>query len=99
VIGTKGTARLDSDGVSGEVVNGESNWETDFLRPVVKLEVGEAKLVRYTQRGALWEMLEFLRTGRMPQTECGDNVKSLGMVFGVVESSKEGRRVGLTSTG
>ncbi len=45
--------------------------------------------------GALREMLAFLRTGRQPQTECHDNIKSLAMVFAAMESSRKGRRVPL----
>ena len=43
--------------------------------------------------GALREMLAFLRTGKKPQTECHDNIKSLAMVFAAIESSKKGKRV------
>jgi hypothetical protein len=38
-------------------------------------------------------MLTFLRTGKKPQTECHDNIKSLAMVFAVIESSKLGKRI------
>jgi hypothetical protein len=43
--------------------------------------------------GALREMLAFLRTGRKPQTECHDNIKSLAMVLAAIESSRAGKRV------
>ncbi len=43
--------------------------------------------------GALREMLRFLRTGRTPQTECHDNIKSLAMVLAAIESARKGRRV------
>jgi predicted dehydrogenase len=50
--------------------------------------------VQYTgMHGALREMLEFLRTGRTPQCECHDNIRSLAMVFAAIESSRKGRRV------
>jgi predicted dehydrogenase len=53
-----------------------------------------APSVQYTgMHGALREMLEFLRTGRKPQCECHDNVRSLAMVFAAIESNKKGRRV------
>jgi predicted dehydrogenase len=44
-------------------------------------------------RGALREMLAYLREGTLPQTECHDNIKSLAMVFAAMESSRRGRRV------
>jgi hypothetical protein len=43
--------------------------------------------------GGLREMLRFLRTGKLPQSECHDNIKSMAMVFAVIESSLKGRRV------
>ena len=44
-------------------------------------------------RGALREMLTFLRDGTKPQTECHDNIKSLAMVFAAMQSSREGKRI------
>ena len=50
--------------------------------------------MKYTgQHGALREMLSFLRTGKTPQTECHDNIKSLAMVFAAMQSARTGRRI------
>lgn len=43
--------------------------------------------------GSLAEFLKALDGGPLPQGECHDNVKSLAMVFGAIESSRKGRRV------
>lgn len=43
-----------------------------------------------TMHGALKEMLEFIDTGKRPQTECSDNIKSFAMVLAVIESSRSG---------
>jgi predicted dehydrogenase len=43
--------------------------------------------------GSLREFLDALRTGRTPQGECHDNIKSLAMVFAAVESADTGKRV------
>lgn len=56
-------------------------------------ELPEPTVTAQTMQGALREMLEYLRTGRIPQTECHDNIKSLAMVFAALESSRTGRRV------
>jgi len=45
------------------------------------------------QHGALRELLAYMRTGKKPQCECHDNIKSLAMVFSVIESSKKGKRI------
>jgi predicted dehydrogenase len=47
--------------------------------------------------GSLAEFLHALRTGQTPQGECHDNIKSLAMVFGAVESSQTGKRVKVSS--
>ena len=65
---------------------------SDFHQPLKALKVAKSRLQHTTMRGALREMLDFLRTGRRPQTECRDNIKSLAMVFAAIESSDKGRR-------
>ncbi len=45
--------------------------------------------------GALAEFLGALDGGPTPQGECHDNIKSLAMVFGAIESSRKGRRVAI----
>ena len=47
--------------------------------------------------GSLNEFLDYLETGTLPQGECHDNIKSLAMVFGVIESSKKTERVEIVS--
>lgn len=47
------------------------------------------------QRGAIREFLAALQGGPVPQGECHDNIKSLAMVFGAIESSRKGRRVAI----
>jgi predicted dehydrogenase len=43
--------------------------------------------------GSLRDFLHALKTGATPMGECHDNIKSLGMVFGAIESARSGRRV------
>jgi len=43
--------------------------------------------------GSLAEFLEALETGNTPMGECHDNIKSLAMVFGAIESAATARRV------
>ncbi|MCW3058775.1 MAG: putative dehydrogenase [Capsulimonas sp.] len=45
--------------------------------------------------GSLQDFLHALRTGETPMGECHDNIKSLGMVFGAMESARTGQRVQL----
>ena len=43
--------------------------------------------------GSLYDFLHALETGAMPLGECHDNIKSLAMAFGALESASSGRRV------
>jgi predicted dehydrogenase len=43
--------------------------------------------------GCIFHFLDCIRTGREPETICTDNIKSLAMVFGAIESAETGRRV------
>jgi len=53
-----------------------------------------ARTLKHTgMRGAMREMLAYVRKGVVPQSECHDNIKSLAMVFAAIESAKKGRRV------
>jgi predicted dehydrogenase len=42
---------------------------------------------------AIRDFVDCVRTGRTPQTICTDNIKSLAMVFGAIQSTEEGRVV------
>jgi len=90
LIGDQGTLVYEKDQTPrGQVVTGSEG----FHRPLADVPV-PAQTLQYTgMHGALREMLEFLRTGKRPQTECHDNIKSLAMVFAAIESSAKGRRV------
>ncbi len=90
IIGSKGTMLYDHDNAPhGQVVTANEG----FRSSVEDLAVVDTVIENGNQRGAVIEMLRFLDTGEKPQCECHDNIKSLAMVFGVIESSKEGKRV------
>ena len=67
--------------------------KTGFIWPMKDVKAPARKLKHETFRGALRDMLAFIRTGRKPVTECHDNIKSLAMVHAAIESSRKGRRV------
>lgn len=94
-VGTEGTLRMvgDKEPPFGQVV--ASRATPSFHLPLAPLEVVDARLERTGFRGGLGEMLEYLRTGETPSTECHDNVKSLAMVHAAILSSRQGRRVAI----
>ena len=64
-----------------------------FQRPLKDLELPAAHVPKPQQHGALNEMLSFLQGGPSPSTAAADNIKSLAMVFGAIESAATGQRV------
>ncbi len=65
----------------------------EFIRQREEIAVPEIKVEPTGMGGGLAEMLRFLRTGEVPQTECHDNIKSLAMVFAAMDSSRRRQRV------
>jgi hypothetical protein len=41
-------------------------------------------------------MFAALQEGRQPETHCGDNIKSVAMVFGAIERARSGKKVSIT---
>ncbi len=90
IIGDLGTLIYEHDNdPRGQVVTSDEG----FTRQLADAQITQSNLEFGAQHGALREMLDFLRTGKKPQTECHDNIKSLAMVFAAMESSKKGERV------
>ena len=93
LIGTEGTILWEQDAEPrGEITKAGGNregvsWE---LEP---LDMVKSDMPFSSQRQVLREMLWFLRGGKVPQSECHDNIKSLAMMFAAMESSESGRRV------
>ncbi len=90
IVGENGTMLYEKDQPpTGEVVEKSEG----FFNPYKDATIEDSPIKHTTMRGALREMLAFLRDGTTPQTECHDNIKSLAMVFAAMQSSREGKRV------
>ncbi len=92
VIGEQGSVKWDGgDGFQAQVVAETggffSEWQDVDVAPLTSAAGtdGHAGLIR--------EFVNAVRTGSTPETTCTDNIKSLAMVFGAVESAETGRRV------
>ena len=76
LVGTLGTVLYEQDrDPVGEIVKPDGDrsgiyWER------VPLECATSPMLYSSQRGVLREMLQFLRTGDLPQSECHDAIKS-----------------------
>lgn len=88
-IGSKGTATWDGHNhIVAEVVAGDEG----FHRPVDKLAETRHDIPEGID-GSLRDFLNSLKTGETPKGECHDNIKSLAMVFGAIESAKTGAKI------
>lgn len=90
-VGTRGTALWDGEDVlRGATVTGT----TGFFRDTSPIPVPEAPGLQHRlHAGVIDDFLLSIRAGREPQTVCTDNIKSLAMMLGAVESARTGRRV------
>ncbi|MBM4459983.1 MAG: Gfo/Idh/MocA family oxidoreductase [Chloroflexi bacterium] len=92
IVGTRGSVQWDgAAGFRAQVVAEAAGFRSKLadleippLDPQDKIG-GHAGLIR--------DFVECLQTGRTPETICSDNIKSLAMVFGAIESAETGRRV------
>lgn len=46
-------------------------------------------------RGAILDFLDCVKKGSLPATHCGDNIKTLAMVFGAMESAARGEKINI----
>jgi predicted dehydrogenase len=92
VVGTRGTLLWDgAERFDAHVVNGDDG----FLRPVAELEVLPAPDDAHIHGHAsvIADFIDAIAAGRAPETAGEDNIKSLAMVFGAIESARRHARV------
>lgn len=92
IIGSRGTARWDGHSMPAAEIVDESA-APGFIRAVRRVEASTAWNGREGHLGCLDEMFAALEEGRPAETDCTDNIKSMAMVFGALESAKTGRKV------
>ncbi len=94
VIGSAGTALWDGTHAPHAEVVADPQQE-GFLRDFKRVEAQASHNASSPEGhfGCLNEMFTALTEKRPPETDCHDNIKSLGMVFGAVESARRGEKV------
>lgn len=94
VTGSIGSAKW--DGVTApicEVI--DETKPIEFIRPLKQLEVPENWDGQQGHFGCFDEMFTALEQGRLAETDCSDNIKSLAMVQGAIKSALTGKKVSL----
>ena len=89
-VGSNGSIVWDGKGdPKAQVVTGTEG----FTRAVKDVELPSPTLEFSHHDGVMDDFMRSLRTGTEPQTICHDNIKSLAMCLGAVESAKSGKKV------
>ncbi|GGG00045.1 Gfo/Idh/MocA family protein [Paenibacillus abyssi] len=93
ITGERGTAVWDGVGApyAESVAPGDQTGK--FMFDYVKEEAEVAVQDHTFHYGCLDEMFASLEEGRRAETDCRDNIQSMAMVFGAVESAKTGKKV------
>ena len=92
IVGSKGTILWDGENtITARVANGDEG----FFRPLKDVEVPEWTDVMTTREheSVIADFLNALDNGGAPESSGDDNIKSLAMVFGAIESAGARRRV------
>jgi predicted dehydrogenase len=98
VTGEQGTALWDGAGTPyADVVAAGTNDDGKFLREFTRVDANVNWSGRSGHAGCLDEMFAALAEGRRAETDCRDNIKSMAMVLGALDSAKLGQKVDLRS--
>lgn len=94
LVGMKGSARWDGgDGFKSEVL--KPGEQTGFMRAFDDAQLPTLDTAGFDSGhdSCIRHFIDCVRTGKTPETSAEDNIKSLAMVFGAIESAETGRRV------
>jgi predicted dehydrogenase len=95
IVGTKGTLLWDGAfGFSAEVVVPSEGLLKQVTPAPVALPQDAAQTLGHAS--VLTEFLDAIDAGRQPETAGSDNIKSLAMVFGAIESARLKQRILIT---
>jgi len=95
VQGEKGAALWDGVGAPYAEVVAAGDQTGKFLREFERVEAPFVWSGRAGHEGCFDEMFAALKEGRPAETDCRDNIKSMAMVYGAIDSAKAGRKVDL----
>ncbi|HLU21643.1 MAG TPA: Gfo/Idh/MocA family oxidoreductase [Bacillaceae bacterium] len=71
----------------------DSSKPIEFVDHIKSVEIKDNWNGQEGHWGCLDEMFSALEENRLAETDCTDNIKSMEMVFGAVESAKKGKKV------
>ncbi|MCJ8330505.1 MAG: Gfo/Idh/MocA family oxidoreductase [Lentisphaeria bacterium] len=93
IIGTKGTLRWNGDDdIKAAIVQKVDGWQAETEE--IQIDIEEVEEFT-SHKGVIMNFLKCLEEGSEPETICSDNIHSLAMVFGAVESAEKGSKVSI----
>jgi len=95
ITGERGTAIWDGTNAPYAEVVAAGDQTGKFIRDCERIEASFHGAGREGHFGCLDEMFAALAAGRPAETDCRDNIHSIAMVLGAIESAKTGRKVWL----
>ncbi|TPL95588.1 Gfo/Idh/MocA family oxidoreductase [Mesorhizobium sp. B2-3-12] len=99
IVGERGSLTWDGhDGLKAEAVVSGRDGLMDKTEPVGVPALDPSDRVG-GHLGIIQDFMHAIETGTEPETRGADNIKSLAMVFGAIESAETGRRVAITREG
>ncbi|HEY1215761.1 MAG TPA: Gfo/Idh/MocA family oxidoreductase, partial [Bryobacteraceae bacterium] len=97
VTGELGTAIWDGLGAPYAEIVAPGDQAGKFVRDHQRVEADVRWPGRGGHAGCLDEMFAALLDGRRAETDCRDNIKSMAMVLGALESAKSGQKIELSA--
>lgn len=95
VTGERGTAIWDGRGAPYAEIVAPGDQDGKFHRDLTTVSAAFEWQGRSGHHGCLDEMFASLSEGRRAETDCRDNIKSMAMVLGAIESAKTGQKIDL----
>lgn len=93
VQGEKGAVLWDGTGMPYAEVIQDSGDDVQFLRKYERTQGVEVLMEETFHHGCLREMFQAVSEQRPAETDCRDNIYSMAMVFGALESARTGRKL------
>ncbi len=86
-VGQRGSATWDGQqGFAADVVAKTGGFHSEFDHPVITPYTADEKFRGHAS--CIGDFVECVRTGRLPDTICTDNIKSLSMVYAAIDSAE-----------
>ena len=95
VTGEQGTALWDGSGAPYAEIVAAGDQAGKFIREYTRVDAEVNWPGSSGHAGCLDEMFAALEEGRRAETDCRDNIKSMAMVLGALDSAKSGQKVDL----